>query len=155
MATVPQPPPKLPALLLALAMVLGTAAGVRAATATWDPNTEPDLAGYRLSYGTQPGVHTFFVDVGLVTTYTFNPPGGQRIYVVVQAYNTAGDLSNKSAEVIVDIPGPPPAPGVPLPVRPSRRCRPRRRRRRPSARPVASRLWHRNRRGRRSRRRRR
>ena len=115
MATVPQPPPKLPALLLALAMVLGTAAGVRAATATWDPNTEPDLAGYRLSYGTQPGVHTFFVDVGLVTTYTFNPPGGQRIYVVVQAYNTAGDLSNKSAEVIVDIPGPPPAPGVPLP----------------------------------------
>lgn len=103
MSTVPQPQLKLPTIILALAMVVVTAAGVRAATATWDPNTEPDLAGYKLSYGTQSGVHTVVLDVGRVTTYQFNPPPG-RYYVVVQAYNNAGVLSDKSAEVVVDIP---------------------------------------------------
>src|SRR5687767_14794601 len=117
MTTVPQTQLKLPTLLLALAMVVGTAAGVRAATATWDANTEPDLAGYKLSYGTQSGVHTVIIDVGNVTTYQFNPPGGRRYYVVVQAYNTAGELSAKSAEVVVDVPGSS-QPGLPAPGQP-------------------------------------
>src|SRR5688500_14849267 len=130
MATVPQTQVKLPTILLALAMVVGTAAGVRAATATWDANTEADLAGYKLSYGTQSGVHTVVLDVGKVTTYQFFPPPG-RYYVVVQAYNTAGDLSAKSAEVVVVIPTsttppvpghaqpPPPVPGPGQPPAPS------------------------------------
>ena len=112
MATVRQAHRRLFTIALAVAMVVGTAAVVRGATASWDPNTEPDLAGYVLSYGTQPGVHTVVIDVGNVTTYQFNPPAGRRYYVVVQAYNTAGDLSAKSAEVMVDIPA---APGVPTP----------------------------------------
>src|SRR5688572_5886082 len=99
-----QAPLKVSTLVLAFAMVVGTAASVRAATATWNPNTEPDLAGYKLSYGTQSGVHTVVFDVGKVTSYPFNPPPGGRYYVVVQAYNTAGELSEKSAEVVVDIP---------------------------------------------------
>src|SRR5688572_30590533 len=90
--------------MLALAMVAGTAAGVRAATATWDRNTEPDVAGYRLSYGTAPGVHTVVLNVGNVTTYQFYPPPGKRYYVVVQAYSTRGELSQKSVEAIVDVP---------------------------------------------------
>ena len=93
-------------MMLALAMVAGSAAGVRAATASWDPNTEPDLAGYKLSYGMQPGVHTVVLDVGNVTTYQFNPPARARYYVVVQAYDTAGVLSAKSAEATIDIPVP-------------------------------------------------
>ena len=109
MTNVRQTQLKLSTIVLALAMVAGTAAVVGAATASWDPNTEPDLAGYRLSYGTQSGVHTVILDVGKVTSYPFNPPAGQRYYIVVQAYNTAGELSEKSAELIVDIPlsGPP------------------------------------------------
>ena len=95
---------KLSTIVLALAMVAATAASVRAATASWDPNKEPDLAGYKLSYGTTSGVHTVVLDVGKVTSYPFNPPAGQRYYIVVQAYNTAGELSEKSAEVIVEIP---------------------------------------------------
>ena len=35
----------------AIAIVAGTAAGALGATATWDRNTEPDVAGYKLSYG--------------------------------------------------------------------------------------------------------
>ena len=106
---------------LTFAMIVGTAAVVRAATATWDPNTEPDLAGYKLSYGTQSGQHPNVIDVGKVTTYPFNPPPG-RYYVVVQAYNTSGELSDKSAEVVVDIAGanqqplPPPIGSQPPPV---------------------------------------
>ena len=102
-------------IMLALAMVAGAAAGVQAATASWNANTEPDLAGYKLSYGTQSGVHTVVIDVGQVTTYTFNPPPGKRYYVVVQAYNTAGELSEKSSEVTIDISGTggPTQPGVP------------------------------------------
>ena len=34
----------------------------------------------------------------------FSPPGGRRYYIVVQAYNSAGGLSAKSAEVIYDAP---------------------------------------------------
>ncbi|MEJ6906657.1 putative Ig domain-containing protein, partial [Bradyrhizobium japonicum] len=75
-----------------------------------NPNNEPDLAGYKLSYGTQSGVYTTTIDVGKVTTYVFTPPPGKLYYVVVQAYNTAGELSAKSTEVTINIPlsnGPP------------------------------------------------
>ena len=95
---------KLSTAMIVLAIVAGTASAVEAATASWDPNTEPDLAGYTLSYGTQPGVHSVVMDVGNVTTYHFDLPPGRRYYVVVQAYNTAGELSEKSAEIVVDIP---------------------------------------------------
>ena len=77
---------------------------VEAATATWDRNPEPNIVGYRLSYGTQPGVHTVSIDVGNVTTHQFFPPPGQRYYIVVQARNSSGVLSPKSNEVIYDAP---------------------------------------------------
>ncbi len=63
-------------MVCALAIVLGTAVRAHGATATWDRNTEPDVAGYKLSYGTQPGVHTVTIDVRNVTTYTFQPAAG-------------------------------------------------------------------------------
>ena len=85
-------------LVCAIAIVAGTAAGALGATATWDRNSEPNIAGYKLSYGTEPGVHSVTLDVGDVATCQFFPAPGQRYYVVVQAYNTAGELSEKSAE---------------------------------------------------------
>lgn len=93
--------------LLRLAMAIAivtSASAVDAATASWDRNSEPDVVGYKLSYGTEPGVHTTSIDVGNVTTYQFFPTPGQRYYVVVQAYNAAGELSDKSAEVSIDLP---------------------------------------------------
>ena len=106
--------------VLALVMIAGTAVAVRAATATWDRNIEADVTGYKLSYGTEPGVHTVTVDVGNVTTYQFNPPAGARYYIVVQAYNVSGELSEKSPEAILDVApivtapsSPAPAPSVP------------------------------------------
>src|SRR5687767_5692022 len=87
-------------------LVLSAALRTQAATLAWDPNPEPNITGYRVSYGTQPGNHTVGIEVGNVTTYEFLPPPGQRYYIVVQARNTAGLLSPKSNEVMYDAQAP-------------------------------------------------
>lgn len=77
-------------------------------TLAWDPNTEPDLAGYRLYYGTAPSVYGSSVDVGLVVTYDVDwltAPG--TYYFAVTAYNTNGQesgYSNEVSQVIPDLP---------------------------------------------------
>ena len=81
----------------------------QAATVQWFPNPEPDIAGYKLSYGTQSGVYTTSIDVGKATTWQLTLAPGQRYFIVVQAYNTAGGTSPYSAEAVYDAP---PAPSV-------------------------------------------
>ena len=81
-------------------------ASAEAATVTvsWDA-PEPNIAGYKLSYGTQSHSYTTTVDVGNVTTSqitTLLP--GTRYYFAVQAYNTSGLLSPYSTEVWFDAP---------------------------------------------------
>ncbi len=71
------------------------------ATLTWDPNPEPDVLGYMVSYGTQPGVHTTQVDVGKVVVFSLTPPAGQTYYVVVQAFANAADIIPKSDELVL------------------------------------------------------
>ncbi len=90
-------------LTLAFIVLASTAAHAATVTANWDPNTDSNLAGYKLSYGTQSGVYTTTIDVGNVTTYqlTLNP--GQYFFVV-QAYNTSGVSSAYSAEVPYTVP---------------------------------------------------
>src|SRR5260221_9310859 len=93
--------PRLRVLFLFLAVLLGSTSVLHAATATWTANPETDIAGYILSYGTQPGVHPTSVDVKNVTTWqitTLTP--GQTYYFVVQAYNTSAMTSVNSAEVV-------------------------------------------------------
>jgi hypothetical protein len=79
---------------------LAAALPLEAATLTWDPSSGPNVAGYRVSYSTQPGVHSTQVDVGNVLTFNLTPPAGQNYYVVVQAYGDSG-VSPASNEVIV------------------------------------------------------
>ncbi|PYT33984.1 MAG: hypothetical protein DMF52_14285, partial [Acidobacteria bacterium] len=67
---------------------------------TWDANTEPDLAGYRIRYGTAPSSHTQMIDVGMVTSYAvMDLPAGTTFYFVVAAYDLAGNESQPSNEV--------------------------------------------------------
>ena len=83
---------------------LGSASPLRAAvvTAAWDANSEPDIAGYVLSYGTAPGIHDQTIDVGNITSrqLTLNPGW---YYFVVQAYNTVGLVSPPSVEVAFEV----------------------------------------------------
>ena len=92
--------------LLATTLLLGSASVLHAATITamWNANSETDLAGYKLSYGTQTGVYTTTVDVGNVTSRPLTLAGGQRYYFAVRAYNMSAMISPYSAEVFFDVP---------------------------------------------------
>src|SRR5205085_7771374 len=69
-------------------------------TLAWDPNTESDLAGYKVYIGTASGVYTTTIDVGNVTTYTVTGLApGATYYFVVTAYDTGGLESGFSNEV--------------------------------------------------------
>ncbi len=66
----------------------------------WDANTDSDLAGYRLEYGTTPGTYTTTVDVGNVTSYALaGLVANTTYYFVVVAYDQAGNVSAPSNEV--------------------------------------------------------
>ncbi len=82
-----------------------------AATVSWTANAEPDLAGYRIYYGTstRTGVdpnlcglcgYSTMVDVGRVISYPFsNLTGGQTYYFSITAYDALNNESSFSAEV--------------------------------------------------------
>jgi hypothetical protein len=75
-------------------------------TVTWDPNTESDVVGYTVVYGTQSGVYTFSKSVGNATTWTAdNLTAGQTYFFAVQAVSTDGLTSPLSQEVSTTIPG--------------------------------------------------
>jgi uncharacterized repeat protein (TIGR02543 family) len=69
-------------------------------TLAWDPNTEPNLAGYKVYYGTGSSVYGSSINVGNVTSYTLvNLPQGQTYFVSVTAYDTSNKESDYSNEV--------------------------------------------------------
>src|SRR6185295_10072363 len=89
-------------------LLFGAASTVRAATVTalWNANPEPEVTGYRLSYGAQSGVYSNFVNVGKVTSTPVTLTGGRRYYFAVQAL-TASAISPFSSEVFFDVPADP------------------------------------------------
>jgi len=67
---------------------------------TWDPNTEGDVTGYSVSFGTTLGQYTQTIDVGNQTFYQFTEPDPSKSYFfVVRAYNSAGVFSPYSQSV--------------------------------------------------------
>src|SRR5262245_39249528 len=84
-------------------------------TLTWDANTEPNLAGYKLSIGVVPGQYTSTVDVGTQTSYLFTEPDPTvKYYFAVRAYNASGLFSSYSPEVQSTPPSSLPAASVAL-----------------------------------------
>jgi hypothetical protein len=69
-------------------------------TLAWDPNTEPDLQGYKIHYGPTRGNYTNTVNVGNVTNYTVaGLPAGSTFVFVATAYNTSNLESDYSEPV--------------------------------------------------------
>ena len=69
-------------------------------TLAWDANTESDLAGYKVYYGTASGSYGTPVNVGNVTTYQLTGlTPGQVYYLALTAYDPAGYESGFSNEV--------------------------------------------------------
>ena len=70
------------------------------ATLTWSPNTEPDVAGFKVYIGNAPGVYGSPIVLGNVTTYVAsNLALGKTYYFAVSAFDTSGNESPLSAVV--------------------------------------------------------
>lgn len=86
---------------LLLVSVLAQAAQVQI---TWSPNTETDLAGYKVYYGTAPGQYSAPITV-TTTSYTFQGATDKTTYyVAVSAFDTSGNESALSDEVSIYVP---------------------------------------------------
>jgi F5/8 type C domain/Protein of unknown function (DUF4038)/Domain of unknown function (DUF5060)/Fibronectin type III domain len=103
---------------LSLAFVITPAQALQV-TLAWDAplqaNGTPvsNLAGYKLSYGSQSGQYQTTVPVGKITTYTVtNLSAGQTYYFAVKAYNSTGTESAYSNEVHVTLPPSPSGSGT-------------------------------------------
>jgi hypothetical protein len=84
------------------------------ATLAWDPNTESDLAGYKVHYGTASGSYTVHTDVHNVTTYSVTGlTAGQTYYFAASAYDASGNESGYSNPVSYAVPGANGAPTTP------------------------------------------
>ncbi|MDW7679369.1 MAG: fibronectin type III domain-containing protein, partial [bacterium] len=65
----------------------------------WDPNSESDLKGYKIYYGTDTRSYGQIIDVGDTTSYTITDlTTGFEYFFAVTAYDTAGNESDFSEE---------------------------------------------------------
>lgn len=73
------------------------------ATVTWNANTEPDLAGYKVYHGEVSGVYTevFLISAGTTTKVFLGLRDGVTHYFAVSAVDTSGNESAKSNEVSI------------------------------------------------------
>ena len=74
-------------------------------TASWNANTESDLGGYKVYYGTQSQNYSNVMDVGKVLSVTItNLDRNKTYYFALKTYDTTGNESNFSSEVQLFIP---------------------------------------------------
>ncbi len=74
-------------------------------TLAWNPNTESDLAGYRIHCGTASGNYSVHTDVHNVTTYIITGlTEGQTYYFAATAYDKSGNESGYSNQAIYTVP---------------------------------------------------
>ncbi len=67
----------------------------------WDANTESDLAGYKIYYGTASGNYSHSIDVGNVTQYTLTGlDDGITYYLAATAYDVDDNESAYSEELV-------------------------------------------------------
>jgi len=94
----------------ALALIAGVVCGVMPSAAadlnvTWASNTEADLAGYRLRYGTSVRSYAETIEAGLATSCAVSGlQPGQLYHFALFAYDDAGNESAPSAEITARIP---------------------------------------------------
>ena len=74
-------------------------------TLAWNPNTEGDLAGYKIYYGSSSMNYDKNIDVGNQTSHTLSDlVEGETNYIALTAYDTFNNESDFSAEVVYNVP---------------------------------------------------
>jgi hypothetical protein len=95
-------------LFVATLVLLSLTAGdsnAASVTLNWNANSESDLAGYRVYYGTQSRVYGAPVNVGLATSHQLGDlAAGVRYYLAVTAVDASGNESAPSAECEITTP---------------------------------------------------
>lgn len=92
---------------LVVCLLFSLPASAATVTLAWDRNVEPDVVGYQLEIGTQPGVYDRLVDVGNEAMWTVdNLRAGQTYYFAVRAYTADRTFSDPSAEISFTVTGP-------------------------------------------------
>lgn len=67
---------------------------------SWEQNSEADLAGYKVHFGTRSGSYARSIDVRKVTNYSlFNLDPEEVYYIALTAYDQEGNESSHSSEV--------------------------------------------------------
>ena len=91
--------------LVLLASLISHSAFAASVNVAWDANSESDLAGYSVHYGTASGTYIYHINAGNKTSQLVsNLSNGATYYFAVTAYDTAGNESLPSAEASVAIP---------------------------------------------------
>ncbi len=66
----------------------------------WNANSESDLAGYRIYFGTSSGNYTSSQETGRITRYTLsNLTEGRTYYIAMSAFDASRNESRRSAEI--------------------------------------------------------
>ena len=100
-----------------IGIILFSLPGISAAqvTLSWDANTEPNLAGYKVYYGVSSGNYQPYKDVGKTTTTSISSlQSGSTYYFAITAYDHSGSESEYSNEVSYT-----PGPGCPYEISPA------------------------------------
>jgi len=96
-------------ILMNLSFSLVNEAHAGEVTLTWDANTDENLGGYKLYYGSSSRNYQYSVDVGNMTTYALmNLPDGEIYYFAATAYDVYGNESSYSEEVVCAVNNQPP-----------------------------------------------
>jgi hypothetical protein len=88
-------------------LVVSSSAGAAGQSVSfrWLPNSEPDVAGYKIHYGVASRTYTQVLDVGDTTSATIsNLAFGTTYYFALTAYNTIGWESAYTRELVHSVP---------------------------------------------------
>ena len=87
-------------ILFFIPIILANEGNCAQVTLAWDKNSESNIAGYRIYYGTGSRSYNWFVDVGNATTYTITGlADGSTYYFAATAYDKSKKESKHSSEI--------------------------------------------------------
>jgi len=101
-------------LLAAILSMLVPAAHAGQVTVAWDPNPEPEVAGYKIYYGTTAGNYTSSLDAGSATSILISGlQDGATYFFSAVAYDASNNESGFSNEITYVVPAGAAAGGAP------------------------------------------
>jgi hypothetical protein len=92
-------------LLFVIVSLLVPVAHAGEVTVAWDPNPEPEVAGYKIYFGTTPGSYTVSANAGNITSMVISGlEAGLTYYFAAVAYDSSGNESGFSNEISYVVP---------------------------------------------------